>query len=117
MISDSLRSSRPLETDILIASWDTLKNEPNLYWLDRVGSIKRVLYSTHGKYTPFLLSIIDRKHSQKSLTESSKEEGLSVLRNCWDELTKRAALKVDKCEVLCVNESGISKVNLHDIEP
>ncbi len=66
-ISDALRSKHPLEVNTIVAGWDSIKNKPQLFWLDNIGSIQTVDYCTHGRYTPFILSVLDRKNTVLSI--------------------------------------------------
>lgn len=108
-IADSLRSGNPLKVDLILAGWDSLAETPmpRLYWLDRVGSIKSTNYCTHGRYSPFLLSSLDRHHRIRNFSEIPLDDGIEIAKECWNELLNRAIINVKKFNVLTVNCEGI----------
>jgi 20S proteasome alpha/beta subunit len=107
LISDRLRSPQRLQVNVLIAGVDISTKKPLLLWLDQVGSIKEVAYSTHGGYTPFILGMIDRKNHETSVLHSSMDSSVDVVKSCWVELRKRSSLDVSKCTILGINSDGI----------
>lgn len=107
LISDRLRAPQRLQVNILIAGVDTATKKPLLFWLDQVGSLKEVAYSTHGGYAPFILGLIDRKNQGHSVVEASMEDAAEVIKSCWRELRKRAGIDVSKCLLLGINSEGI----------
>lgn len=107
LISDHLRAPQRLQVNVLIAGVDIASRKPILLWLDQVGSLKEVAYSTHGGYTPFILGIIDRKNHENSVLQSSMESTIDVVKSCWEELRKRASLDMSKCTILGVTTDGI----------
>jgi hypothetical protein len=108
----------------MVAGWDGDENsdseaggEPALYWLDDLGSVKRVQYGAHGPETPFLLSMLDQKgnilHKQVATSSSSerKDRFLSaalLTRNCWLQMQQRARGKIDvhSAKLYCVDSVG-----------
>lgn len=107
IISDHLRSPNRLQVNVLIAGMDAATKKPLLFWLDQVGSLKEVAYSTHGGYTPFVLGLIDSKNKQTPVIESSTENAVEVIKACWRELRKRASIDVSKCAILGIGAQGI----------
>lgn len=126
MLADSLRSQNPLQINALVAGWDTLTKKPELFWLDSIGSIQNVKYSTHGRYTPFILSILDQDtkkfsacvnqgdiHSTKTNDELAltltTSDGLDTVKKCWLEVQKRSTTSLRTWVVKCINEKGIER--------
>ena len=129
MIADALRSQAPLQINALVAGWDNLAKKPVLFWLDSIGSIQTTDYSTHGRYTPFILSILDqcvKKASGGRITKdridtvnTSDEsvqvpalttiEGLNTVNKCWLEVQKRSTTSLRNWVVKCITEEGIEQ--------
>lgn len=88
--------------NLLIAGWEENEDgedkaaEPSLYWLDEVGSLKKVQYGVHGHELPFLVSFLDRESSElhrlrgygfEAVTVSEAED---VVERCWQIVQKRS---------------------------
>lgn len=71
-----------------------------LYYLDEIGSLRKVPYAVHGAEMPFILSLLDRinenvkKINGKGLLGVAGR-GEDVVQECWKVLKERSVLSVD----------------------
>ena len=110
-IAETLRSSTPLQLNALVAGWDEVNSKPLLYWLDNIGSIQCVEYSTHGMYTPFVLSILDQGMIRRGdfKYKITTEEGLEIMSKCWLEIKKRSVSSLNSWIIKTISSKGIAQ--------
>ena len=69
LIIEKLRDPRQrYQVLTIVAGWDHIKDQPCIYWLDNIGSMKKVPYAAHGDEFTFILSLLDQ---QKRLNSKS----------------------------------------------
>jgi 20S proteasome subunit beta 4 len=107
IIATSLRSERPLQVNLMIAGWSPSVDGPELFWLDRMGSVKPVVYSSHGKYSSFVLSGLDRHNQRRDLTDTPLHAGVSVVQDCLMELRRRTNTNLGPCSLVAIDRTGI----------
>lgn len=59
-LAQSLRSRKPYAVNILLGGLDTATSEPQLYWLDYLGTMAQQPYAAQGYGSYFVLSLLDR---------------------------------------------------------
>ena len=59
-LADSLRSRKPYSVNLLLGGYDTSAYQPNLYWMDYLGTLVEVPFAAHGYGSYFALSLLDR---------------------------------------------------------
>jgi hypothetical protein len=116
----------------MVAGWEDTEEsegdgEPVLFWLDDLGSVKRVEYGAHGPDTPFLLSMLDQRDNilQKqvvaSLCTESKDRFRSaalLAKNCWQQMQLRSLGKINvhSAKLYCVDSTGCFELPLPSAE-
>lgn len=68
IIAKYLRSPNPLNAECIVAGCGT-NGEPLLFWLDSIGSIKKVEYGAFGKDSGMVLSTLDRCNREKKFAQ------------------------------------------------
>ncbi|SMN17716.1 similar to Saccharomyces cerevisiae YER012W PRE1 Beta 4 subunit of the 20S proteasome [Maudiozyma saulgeensis] len=105
-LAKSIRSRKPYQANVLIAGYDTSSNIPELYQIDYLGTKVALPYAAHGYAGFYTFSLLDR-HYRPDMT---KEEGLSLLQQCVNELQKRMPVDFKGVLVKVVSKDGISIV-------
>ena len=87
IIARYLRTANPLNVECMIAGC-TPEGDPQLLWMDSVGSIQKVPFGAFGKDSPIILSALDRFQNEHDLLEMSEldEDVPSESRMVLDEL-------------------------------
>jgi hypothetical protein len=132
LISEKLRTKRRLGVSVMVAGWEYAEDsdgegKPALYWLDDLGTIKRVQHGAHGPETAFLLSMLDQKdsilrNSGTAALRNGRQERLGaaalLTKSCWEQLQKRSSGKVavHAAKLYCVDSSGCIEVPLPSAE-
>lgn len=70
----------PFQVNCLIGGFDN--NEPQLYWVDYMGTLVKSVKAAHGYAAHFVLSTLDQGYKP----DLTKEEGLAVIKRCIHEL-------------------------------
>lgn len=135
-ISDKLRSKKRLDVAALVGGVTTREDGSSnslLYWLDDLGSLKKVKFAAHGTDTPFLLSILDQRYKEMVLdgrsgeselidnkagksvtTEGEVKAARTLATDCWQQLHTRSRGKTDlgTTQLHCLGPSGSAVYNL-----
>jgi 20S proteasome subunit beta 4 len=107
-LAESLRSRKPYSVNLLLGGYDTATHDPQLYWIDYLGTMTQVPFAAHGYGAYFALSLLDRYHDP----EATLEEGLNTLRRCLDEVSKRLVVSPGKYKVKIVDKDGVREIEL-----
>lgn len=105
-LSYSIRNN-PYHVNLLLAGFDP-KDGPSMYYLDYLGSMKKLNYAAHGYTAYFIHSILDRYYR----AGLSVDEALKISRLCIDEIRTRFALQAPNFIVKVVDQNGIREVPL-----
>ncbi|PPQ80237.1 hypothetical protein CVT24_006606 [Panaeolus cyanescens] len=107
-LAESLRSRKPYSVNLLLGGYDTSSYNPQLFWIDYLGTMTEVPFAAHGYGAYFALSLLDRYHDPSA----SLEEGLDTLRRCIDEVSKRLVVTPGKYKVKIVDKDGVREIEL-----
>jgi 20S proteasome subunit beta 4 len=69
-LAESLRSRKPYSVNLLLGGYDTASHDPQLYWIDYLGTMTSVPFGAHGYGSYFALSLLDRRVHFASLLSS-----------------------------------------------
>lgn len=59
-LAESLRSQKPYAVNVLLGGFDTATSEPQLFWMDYLGTLTQQPYAAQGYGSYFALSLLDR---------------------------------------------------------
>ena len=110
LIASKLRTNQRMNVQILIGGYNLKINQPQLYWIDDIGSIQLVdNFAVHGKETPFILSLLDQhinilSNHEKNLNHHPYDY-MNLIKNIWIQSHKRSNQRID-----------ISKVNVYNVD-
>ncbi|KAF8653680.1 hypothetical protein AX16_003831 [Volvariella volvacea WC 439] len=107
-LAESIRSRNPYAVNLLLGGYDTSTNEPELYWVDYLGTMSRIPFGAHGYGSYFVLSLLDKYHSP----DATLEEGIETLKRCIDEVSKRLIVSPDRYKVKVVDKDGVREIEL-----
>ncbi|PKI83071.1 proteasome endopeptidase complex [Malassezia vespertilionis] len=107
-LAESIRSRRPYQVSLLLGGFDTPSGEPELFWMDYLGTLVKVPYAAQGYAAYLTLSTMDRYHRP----DMNIDEGLDLLRRCIDELKKRFIIDVGQFTVHVIDDDGTRVVAL-----
>lgn len=107
-LAKSIRSRRPYQANVLVAGYDVNGKKPELYQIDYLGTKVGLPYAAHGYAGFYTFSLLDR-HYRPDMTQA---EGLSLLKQCIDELQKRMPVDFKGVLVKVVSQDGVSEVEL-----
>ncbi|PAA74100.1 hypothetical protein BOX15_Mlig005004g1 [Macrostomum lignano] len=108
--AQSLRSRSPYFVNMLLAGFDANKGQPELYYLDYLGSLMKLPFSVIGYGGYMSLSVLDR-HYRPDMAEA---DGIRLLRTVISEIQKRLVISLSKFRVHRVDCKGVTQ--LDDIE-
>ena len=125
--AEALRKNH-IESDVLLAGYDTDSHEPQLYWIDNLGTQVKVPFAVHGWAGHIVLGLLDRSvsfllvcmtlsnptyiYTRYHDPEASLEEGLVVLKQCLDAISKRLIFPSNVFTVKVVDKDGVREVKL-----
>lgn len=66
-LADSLRSRNPYAVNLLVGGYDLATAEPQLYWVDYLGTLAHVPFAAQGYASYFVLSLLDRCVSRREM--------------------------------------------------
>ncbi|KAK8803597.1 hypothetical protein WA158_001291 [Blastocystis sp. Blastoise] len=93
--------NHPYEVNLILGGLDD--SIPSLYYLDYLGTLQRVNYSSHGYVAYFLMSIFDRFwHEDMTL-----EEGYDLLNKITTEIKSRFLVNLPHYTVKILTKEGI----------
>ncbi|XP_003745825.1 proteasome subunit beta type-2 [Galendromus occidentalis] len=100
-LADSLRTRNAYRCDLLLGGFDSHSKEPELYWVDYLGSLAKVPFAAHGYGGIFSMGVIDAAYR----ADMTVEEAHSLIRACVKEIRKRflGNMPVFKCVVIDTN--------------
>lgn len=117
LIAERLRSSTEnLKVNILAAGWDITNNQPEMYWIDRVGALQKVSYGSHGPEFSSILSVIDHSLDSKNSSQISIEDGLNCINSCWTAIRQRSLRSIGLIKVFGVTSTGVKQFSLPSSE-
>mmetsp|Transcript_4708 Transcript_4708/g.6980 ORF Transcript_4708/g.6980 Transcript_4708/m.6980 type:complete len:202 (+) Transcript_4708:62-667(+) len=103
---------RPYNTNLLLAGFDPESNSSSLYFMDYLASMQKVKFGAHGYGAYFSLSLMDKYHKE----DLTRDEGLSIVKACINEIQKRLILNSSNFTVKVVDKDGIHVVDMKDIK-
>ncbi|KAF8428168.1 nucleophile aminohydrolase [Tirmania nivea] len=102
-LAKSLRSRKPYQVSLLIGGYDTVNDQPELYWLDYLAAKAKLPYAAHGYAQYYCLSILDKHHHPNI----DLEQGRKILRMCIEELVRRMPADFKGVNVKVITKAGI----------
>ena len=100
-LAQSLRSRSPYQVSVLLGGHDA--EGPALYWMDYLGSIRKVGYGAHGISSNFAYAIMD-KNWKKGMT---RDEAKALLLSCIQQLALRVIVSQPKWVFKIIDKDGI----------
>ena len=94
--------------NVLLAGYDTIKQRPELHWLDYMASSVSLNFAAHGHASYFCMSTLDR-YWKPNLSLS---EALALMRKCVQELKVRYIVNMPNFTVKVTDKDGIREVSL-----
>ncbi|KAI9229295.1 MAG: nucleophile aminohydrolase [Piptocephalis tieghemiana] len=107
-LAQSLRSRHPYQVNLLLAGYDTVKQDPSLYWIDYLAASVSVPYASQGYGQLFTLSLLDRHHRPGMDVEEVK--GLAKM--CIEEMKRRFLVNFSGFTCHIVDKDGIREEKL-----
>ncbi|CUM67892.1 uncharacterized protein PRCAT00005603001 [Priceomyces carsonii] len=105
-LATSIRSRKPYQVNVLLGGYDVKTDKPTLSWIDYLGTHVELPYAAHGYSAFYCTSLLD-KHYRTDLT---LEEGLEVLKLCYEELERRMPINFKGVFVKVVDKEGVRPV-------
>ncbi|KAJ6227810.1 proteasome subunit beta type-2 [Anaeramoeba flamelloides] len=96
----------PYSVNLLLGGYDKKDQMGSLYYLDYLGSSKKINYGAHGYAALFVGSILDRFWKE----DLDFEEGLELMKKCLREVEKRLIIGTRCFVIKMINSDGISVV-------
>ncbi|KAL4506738.1 hypothetical protein ABPG72_001159 [Tetrahymena utriculariae] len=96
----------PFMVNCLIAGFDN--NEPQLYWVDYMGTLVKSVKAAHGYAAHFVLSTLDHDY-KPNLT---LDEGIAIIKRCINELKTRFLVSQSHFIAKIVTPAGIQVLQL-----
>lgn len=103
ILSDSLKSEKPLEVNVLLAGVDDLSKTSVLFRIDEYGSIHEVSHGAHGRDVAFVLASLDRSDELRPHRDLDANQGLQLLTSIWAAVRKRSTNNSVKCKWKFIN--------------
>ena len=104
ILAEAVRKT-PYEVNTLLAGYD---GKPSLYYLDYLGTLKKIQYGAQGYCAYFVMSIFD-DCVKEGMT---LEEGKKIMKKAIGEIEKRFAVASHGFFVKLVDATGIHKIEL-----
>jgi 20S proteasome subunit beta 4 len=106
-LADSLRSRSPYQVNMLLAGYDPVTDDCQLFFMDYLGSVVEVPYAAHG-YGGFFTTAIMDAHYKKGM---SREEAYVLMTDCIHEIHKRLIVNLPNFQVQVVDKNGITRMD------
>ena len=103
----------PNLVNLIMGGYDPKTNQTALYFMDYLGTLADVSFTSHGYGSYFALSILDRFHRSDMTLEEAEE----LLLKCVLEIQKRLVINLPSFSYYVINESGISEKKTINVEP
>jgi hypothetical protein len=98
----------------MIAGCDIGSESPEVYGIDEFCSLQLVeTHSVQGYGIYVLLSLLDRKHTEKNIREMDIEEVKSVIQSCWQLIEQQTVLGKNAIQTYCASKDGVSRVDIN----
>ncbi|KAJ6249446.1 transcription repressor myb5 [Anaeramoeba flamelloides] len=101
----------PYSVNLLLGGYDKKDQKGSLYYLDYLGSSKKINYGAQGYAALFVGSILDRFWKE----DLDFEDGLELMKKCLREVEKRLIIGTRCFLIKMINSDGISVVEKDDI--
>ncbi|KAJ6248435.1 proteasome subunit beta type-2 [Anaeramoeba flamelloides] len=96
----------PYSVNLLLGGYDQKDQKGSLYYLDYLGSSKKINYGAQGYAALFVGSILDRFWKE----DLDFEDGLELMKKCLREVEKRLIIGTRCFLIKMINSDGISVV-------
>lgn len=106
-LAGALRSRKPYQVNLLIASYDQKTNKPTLNWIDYLAANVELPYAAHGYAAFYIMSLLDRHHRPGM----SEEDGLELMKQCVAELRLRLPIEFKGIQVKAVDKDGVRSLD------
>lgn len=100
-----LRTQDVRQVNLLVGGCDRQAGAAQLFWLDYLGTMVQTPYAAHGYGAYFCLSLMDRHYR----ADMALEEGLALLRMCFNELKARFIVSLPSFAVRAICRDGTSR--------
>ncbi|KJE88914.1 proteasome beta 2 subunit [Capsaspora owczarzaki ATCC 30864] len=111
-LARALRSSGAYQVNLLLAGYDTINKQAELYFMDYLAALVKVPFGAHGYASHFVLSLLDRYYTP----EVTLDEALRLMKMCIAEVQKRLVINLPKFTVRVVDAQGTRDVTLDDVQ-
>lgn len=95
----------PYACNVLMAGFDAQEGG-SLYWIDYLGSMKKLDFGAQGYAAHFTLSLLDR-HFRRGL---NLQQAVEIIQQCIDELRLRFIINSSRFIIKVVDANGIRQI-------
>eukprot|EP00924_Labyrinthula_sp_SR-Ha-C_P010864 snap_masked-scaffold_47-processed-gene-0.5-mRNA-1 protein AED:0.09 eAED:0.09 QI:0/-1/0/1/-1/1/1/0/202 len=101
-VAEALRSRGAFQANCLFGSFDE-REGPGLYFMDYLGTMKKVPYTAQGYAQYFSLGIFDENYKE----DMTEKDAVDLIKTCIDQLAVRFLINMPKFKITILNEAGI----------
>lgn len=101
-LASYLRSRTPYMVNLLVAGFDTQKNEAELHVMDYLATCTKVPYGMHGYGGFFVMGLMDRIYK----SDCTLEEGVDMMKKCVAEIQKRMVINLPAFKLCVIDKDG-----------
>lgn len=114
-LAKALRKA-PYNTNLLLGGVDFDKDQnpsASLYFIDYLASMQELPFGAHGYGSFFILGLLDKYYRP----DMSKDEVLSLLKLCINEIQSRLMMNTPNFIVKVVDKDGVHKIDISNVQP